>query len=324
MKILYLPIIEPGANHDVAALNKRGLYAALVRAGHWVTQWDYLNTPVSVLGQTFRSLVAEFKPDLLLTQLHGADRLTPDDLKWIHAHNPNIKIINWSGDSWLHSLTSETMVDLLRHVDLQLIAAPDVLPAYEALGIRAGFWQIAYEAPIGELPDMPAYDIVFLGNVINEKRRAMLEMLRTLPFKVGIYGDWEHADGRCTYDFGQGEALYKKARIAIADNVYVDQQNYISNRPIQCMMAGGAMLLHQHVDKMDVLSNGWVTGVHYAEWRDLDDLRTLINFWMHRDYNSQINRIDMLENAKEHCERYHTYDARVTQLFADYWPRLQG
>lgn len=324
MKILYAPILEPGSAHQTAVDNKRGLYNALVKAGHWVTQWDYLDAPISVLSQTFHSLMGEFKPDLLLTQLHGADRLQSDDLRWAREHNSRIKIVNWSGDSWLHSLTAQPMIDLLRHVDLQLIAAPDVLPEYERHGIRAGYWQIAYEAPVGELPDMPVYDVVFLGNVISERRRAMLEMLRTLPYKVGIYGDWEYADGRNTYDFGQGEALYKKARLAIADNTYIDQTNYISNRPIQIMMAGGALCLHQRVEKMEALT-GWRDTVHYYEWHDLEDLQANIHTLLVTHSEEVWQRHQrVIRAAKEHVEHYHTYDARVEQLFREFLPAISG
>lgn len=317
MKILYCPILESGSNHQTAAINKRGLYAALVNAGHWVTQYDYL-AHVPSIEIDMQDLMRLHQPDMVFTQLHGADVIKPAFLEALRGSYPNSIWINWSGDSWLHSLTAAPMIELLRHVDLQLVAAPDVLPEYERLGIRAGFWQIAHEAPVGELPDMPAYDIVFLGNVINEKRRAMLEMLRSLPYKVGIYGDWEHADGRNTYDFGAGEALYKKARIAIADNVYQDQSNYISNRPIQIMMAGGAICLHQHVDKMKELSYGWEAGKHYVEWRDLDDLCQRIDEWL----DPYMDRWTIVHDAKEHVEQHHTYDARVRQLFEDYLPAL--
>src|SRR5512133_1874639 len=110
------------------------------------------------------------------------------------------------------------MLSLCQSFDLQLVAAPDVLPVYARHGINAKFWQIAYEAPVGPLPEVPEYDVVFLGNVISETRRALLEWLRSLDgVKVGIYGDWQYADGNCLYDFAFGEALYKKAKIAIAD-----------------------------------------------------------------------------------------------------------
>lgn len=324
MKILYLPVIEPGANHETALTNKRGLYDALYSAGHTVKQLDYLDVPVRELYSTVRRVIDSISPDLLLTQLHGVDRLCVEDMKKICIAYPSLKIVNWSGDSWSHSLTSPEMLDLCHQFDLQLVAAPDVLPVYTQNGIHAHFWQIGYEAPVGPLPDMPHYDVVFLGNVISDKRRALLEFLRTLEgISVGIYGDWEHADGRNTYDFGAGEALYKNAKIAIADLSYPDQSNYVSNRPIQILMAGGAILLHEHVDKMNELL-GIQHPQHYLEWHNLDELRYQIDKCLDRvgfSFRTHIDRT--IHDGQAFAQQHHTYAARVAQLFDEFLPELE-
>lgn len=322
MRILYLPIIEGGANHDVALLNKRGLHDALVNAGHTVTQYDYLADD----GGAFWAYVGDSEPELLLTQFHGANVITPTDLESFRALLPNCKVVNWSGDSWLHSLTGEPMIELLRHVDLQLVAAPAVLPKYAEMGILARFWQIAYEKPVGELPDVPEYDIVYLANAINDKRRELMTFLKSLPYRVGIYGDWEQADGACTYDFGYGEALYKKAKIAIADMSYPEQQSYISNRPIQVMMARGAILFHEYVEDMELLSNGWKNGIHYVKWSHLEDLKHKIHTFMNA-YDGEygfVNRLqkEMAYDGYRHARKHHTYDVRVKQLFEEYMPLI--
>jgi len=323
VRILYLPIIEPGANHDVALVNKRGLLDALVNAGHMVTQYDYLADD----GRKFFEAAQVCDPELLITQFHGANVVTPDELAQFRVQYPACRVVNWSGDSWLHSLTGEPMVALLRHVDLQLVAAPRVLPVYAELGILARFWQIAYEKPVGELPDVPEYDIVYLANAINDKRRELMKFLKSLPYRVGIYGDWEHADGACTYNFGYGEALYKKAKIAIADMSYVEQKAYISNRPIQIAMAGGAVLLHEYVEDMELLSGGMVAGEHFVEWRDLDELKqkidTFVNPIMHIALAGHKTATQLYTiAAQQHAREHNTYDARVKQLFEEYLPEI--
>jgi hypothetical protein len=321
MKVLYLPIIEPGANHDTAVVNKRGLFDALVAYGCEVYEFDYLAN-VDGLEDKLQAICAGFQPDLLLTQLHGHEPLTVGMMQRLRDAYPVMRVVNWSGDSWRHSLVGEKYLPLVRYFDLQLCAAPDILPEYEALGIPAAFWQIAHERSVGELPTMPRYDVVFLGNIISEPRRRMLEMLRTLDgLSVGIYGDWEHADGRNVYNFGAGEALYKLAKVAIADNVYPDQQNYTSNRPIQILMAGGATLLHQHVPKMDVLL-GIQSGNHYIEWSDLDDLRFKARYWVEQ-YGTKPQR-RMVKDGQEYAQAHHTYTQRVAQLMGEYLPMIEG
>lgn len=320
MRTLYAPIIEPGENHNVALVNKRGYRDALARYGD-VEQIDYLAIPIDKLHKTFMERLSAFKPDLLFTQLHGADRLTPDDFRIFRGEFPKLIFVNWSGDSWNHSLVSPVMLDLCRQFDLQMVAAPDVLPIYAQHGIRAKFQQIAYESPVGLLPDMPAYDVVMLGNVISEKRRKLFEFLRTLKdVKVGIYGDWEHADGRCTYNFGMGEALYKNAKVAIADAAYVDQKNYVSNRPIQVLMAGGAILLHEHVSRMDVLL-GIEDGENYLAWDDFYDLERSIKIVLN-DHDPAYFMPGIVSRGQTFARVYHTYDVRATQLFDEFLPEL--
>lgn len=321
MRILYLPIFEPGQFHDVAVLNKRGLHDALAADGHTVWEVDYLAEGAS-LESRIVGILDVFQPDLMLTQLHGHEPLTVDMMRKFRFLCPAMRVVNWSGDSWRHSLVGEQYLPLVREFDLQLTAAPDILSEYDALGIPARFWQIAYEKPVGPLPIMPEYDVLFMGNVITDQRRRMLEMLRSLPdVRVGIYGDWSQADGHNTYDFGAGEALYKRAKVAIADNVYPDQQNYTSNRPIQILMAGGATLLHQRVPKMDVLL-GIQAGVHYVEWTDFDDLRFKITYWL-RQYETT-PQLRMVGEDAIYASQHHTYAARVRQLMGEYWPLVEG
>lgn len=321
MKVLYLPIFEPGQHHDTATVNKRGLFDALVAYGCEVYEFDYLAQQQG-LEDKLHAILASFQPDLLLTQLHGHDPLTVGMAQRIRENNPALKWVNWSGDSWRHGLVGEKYLPLVREFDLQLCAAPDILPEYAALGIPARFWQIAYERPVGELPDVPAYDVVFLGNVITEARRRMMDMLRSLDgLRVGIFGDWQHADGVNKYDFGTGEALYKRAKVAIADNTYPEQLNYTSDRPIQVLMAGGATLLHQHVPRMDVLL-GIQAGKHFVEWSDLDDLRFKVRYWCEQ-YGTNPQR-RMVREGQEYARAHHTWDCRVKQLFEEYMPEVAG
>jgi hypothetical protein len=321
MKILYLPIFEPGDNHDTAVRNKRGLHDALIAAGHAVYEFDYL-AQTQGLEDHLRTICGQFQPDLLLTQLHGHEPLTVGMMQRLRRDYPTMRVVNWSGDSWLHSLVGEQYLPLVREFDLQLCAAPDILPFYETLGIPAAFWQIAYEFPVGDLPTMPVYDVVFLGNIISEPRLQMLERLRALDgIRVGIYGDWLRANGRNVYNFGAGEALYKLAKVAIADNTYPEARNYTSNRPIQILMAGGATLLHQHVPKMDVLL-GIQAGIHYIEWSDLDDLCFKIGYWIGQYGQAPQQRL--VRDGQAFARARHTYTTRVTQLFDEFLPMIEG
>lgn len=311
MRTLLAQIYEQGQFWNNAITQKRGLFNALSEHGSTM-DFDYLANDKATLFDGFVNRIDYHQPDLVFTQFHSGDPYILDGMRRLRSLYPELTFVNWSGDSWAWSLTSAPILELAHEFDLWLCAAPDVLPVYEANGIRAAFWQIAYEPPVLPLPEMPAYDVVFLGNIISEKRRDLRNFLRSLDgVKVGIYGDGDGVDGHNTYDFAAGEALYRNAKIAIADAAYVDQQNYVSNRPLQIMGAGGAILLHQHVDKMGELVEGIKDGRHYVEWSDFDDLRYWINNVM-RDVDI-VNRA-VVDRAHYFVHKHHTYRNRVDQL----------
>ena len=320
MKTLIAQIYEQGKFHDVAHKQKRGLREAFARRGATM-DWDYLADPAEYRYNILLTRLDDFKPDLVFTQFHAADVITAEQMRMLRYAYPDVTWVNWSGDSWAWSLTAPAMLELARQFDLWLVCAPDTLPVYAEQGINAKFWQIAYEHPLTPLPDMPTYDVVFLGNVISEPRRRLLEWLRDQrDYTVGIYGDWSEADGHNTYAFDEGEALYQAAAIAIADCAYPDQRNYISNRPFHIGGAGGALLLHQHVERMDILS-GMVAGEHYVEWNTLDDLSGTIRGWLQPERAEERTRI--VQAAREFVLRWHTWERRVEQLL-QWVEELQG
>lgn len=317
MKILYLPILEPGAFHARAVANKRGLYTALAKAGHQVTEYDYLDGPRgSELAGRLAMLYKAFSPDLVISQLHGADVVTAEMIDYAKSVH-GVQWINWSGDSHRHSLLGEAMVALMKKVDWMLVPTLDVLPDLEAAGVKAAYWNIAYEPVFKELPPAQDFDVVFQGNVFNDQRRELVKMLRGLPLKVGIFGDWEFANGNTSYDFATQQALYKRALVAVADNYRPDDLNYVSDRPMTIMASNGAVCLHQRVETMQELT-GWRAGSHYVEWSDLEDLQRKIEVWIQPEYRQ--HRKTIAERAMIHALQNHSFTARVKELF-EKWVR---
>lgn len=310
MRTLLAQIYEQGAFWQNAVTQKTGLRRALEAVGP-LHDFDYLANERATLFQGFVNRIETFNPDFILTQFHGPDQLTVQQIAELRERYPGIVWANLTGDSWLHSLTAPPMLELAKQYDLWLICAPDVLPVYSEHGIRAAYWQIGLEIPDPPLPDMPTYDLVFMGNVISPQRRELRTFLRTLPCTVGVYGDGEGTDGHNTYDFAAGEALYRNAKLAVADAAYLEQLNYVSNRPLQIMGAGGAMLLHQYVPKMKELL-GIDNGVHYMMWENFDHLRWLVTRYVRDEYAGL--RQTVAAQAREHVLEHHTYTRRVEQL----------
>lgn len=312
-RILYLPILDP-SHHDRAIANKHGLRSALAARGE-VKEFDYLASP-DTHGELF-DLLIEYRPDVLFTQLQGTDRVTDDDLRTVKELYPTITICNYNGDYWPEHLIAPDMLELLQHVDIQLVTNGSVLDTYAEHGINAAYWPHSFETPVRELPDVPAYDVLYLGNCYDDFRKELGEMLRALPYNVGIYGSgWPVHNGDCTYDFTMGEALYKQAKLTICDNEFTHARGYLSNRPFQAM-AAGCFVLHQRVADLETMT-GYRAGVHYGEFVTLDQIPAAVEFWLAHDTERRL----IAGAGQAFTRREHSFEARVKQLFEQLLPEV--
>lgn len=317
LRILYLPVYEK--QNAVQKANKRGLREALARK-FLVYEIDWVNEKFDLLD-----VIKTFQPDILLTQVHGTSGiLTHQVMARARASRPGMLIINWNGDVHEEALTSLEAYQWLQNVDVQLVVNQNVLQDYQARGIRAAYWQIGFEP--AEIHDdgivglnFPEHDVVFLANCYSEERRALGDMLKALPYKVGLYGlGWKQPDGECVYDFSEGMRLYSSAKIAIGDNQYRGY-GFVSNRVFEALGNGAVFLLHQHVDGLEQLT-GLADGVHYVSWSDLPDLRAKIDYWL--DPAHEDERVKIAQQGHNFVQTFHNFDRRVWELFNEILPRL--
>jgi spore maturation protein CgeB len=311
MRILFLPVYDP-SHHAVSVANKHGLRDALIAAGHVVREIDYCVMPEADFVNYLMDVIIHFNPDMVLTQLQGVNYLNADKMSWLRSRTPGASFLNFNQDYWPEHHTTPDMLALLRHVDLQLVSNGSVLPDYAANGVNAAYWPFGYETPVRPLPDVPAHDVVFLGNAYSEHRRALGKLLKSLPYNVGLYGTgWENGDGDCNYDFTYGEALYKKAKIAISDNEFTDAVGYLSNRPFQILAAGGAILLQQEVVKLEEMT-GLQSLKHMDTFENLDEIEGAVAKWLRLEHL----RGEIVEIGQQFVQECHSYDVRVRELFA--------
>lgn len=316
LRILYLPIYE--RFNAVQKANKRGLREALGKVGA-VWEVDYCNVAFDLTA-----IMQQWKPHLILTQLHSADIITPARLARARAVCPESLFLNWNGDVHLDGLTSEPIMNLLRHIDLQLVVNAHALPTYAQAGIRAAYWQIGYESPLGELPEVDSTDVIFLGNCNSPFRqdleRVLLSEASGGDYKLGLYGkNWTAADGECLYDFGRGEALYQHSRIAIGDQFYENTEAFVSNRMIQALGAG-VFFLQQRSRNLEHFT-GLHDGTHYVSWKDLSDLRGKLRYWLNERQDAERQRIALA--GQQFVLEHYTFEAQVRRLFDQLLPKLK-
>ena len=331
LRILYLPIFEAGC--DVQYAQKRGLRDALARVG-WVWEFDYCNQPEGKLRENFLQIIREFQPDILFTQLHGANLISESMLREARSICPTMLFLNWNGDTHRTNLVSPVMLTLLQQIDMQLVVNNSVMDTYRDYNIASAYWQIAFE-PVDErsLPDVSKYDVIMQGSAYNDNRKRIGSLLRQrYGDKLGLYGDYWNdpldpngvrirgdenfipagTQGRSLYDFALGRALYKNSKISVASNEFPNDYGFFSNRVFECLAAGGAILLQQRVPGLTELT-GLTDGIHLIEWSDFDDLLDKISWWLDKKRDSA--RRKMAKIAREFVFECHSFDTRVKELF---------
>lgn len=319
LRVLYLPIYEPGSHYAVQKAQKRGLRDAFARRG-LVWEIDYIaehqRGTLDLVGA-----VDAWKPDVLFLQLHSTDEIQANVLAEARKRCPNMLVIQWVGDVYSRHLLAPGMVDLLRHVDLHLCVNASVFPNYDALGITADYWQCGWEdVDEWQLPEASSHDVVFTGNCYSDLRREFGQFLYSLDnVDVGIYGaGWARANGQSTYNFALSRAIYKNAKIILGDNQWPDDTGFVSNRVFDTLVAGGGILLHQRIPGVEGYT-GITPGVHYIEWETLDDLREKIAYWLDPKHDKQRRKI--VNTAREFMLKKHSFDARLDELFDVLLPR---
>ena len=325
LRVLYLPIYEPGSHYAIQRAQKRGLREAFGRVG-LVWEIDFCNQPFDLV-----ETVKLWQPDLLFLQLHSAEQINAGMIAAARAVKPDMVICSWNGDVYERHLLADGVIDALRNCDVQLTVNARTLPRYAELGIRAAYWQCSPE-PVDEdrlptaLPTgqpIRAHDVLILANAYSPQRKkwgeAVVRELRDLD--IGIYGSgWGGKErGQTTYNFAASFALTKLARITIGDNQWPDDYGFVSNRLFEALGVGGALLLHQHVPGLQELT-GITAGAHYVEWSDTADMVEKTRYYQAHPDEAQA----IAKAGRDYVREYHSFDARVDELLNDILPEVLG
>ena len=308
MRIIHMPVYEP--QHPAENNPEAGLTEAFGEYGHCL-EVDYLNTKFDVV-----EIVRMWQPDLILLQAQGwGEKMTPDMISRMRLAAPNVVIVNWNGDAHEEGLVGSAVVDLLLHVDLQTTVNAAVLPRYRELGIPAAYWQIGFKKAVRTVTSA-AHDVVCQMNCYNERRSILAAALKRLPHDVGIYGNCGNVqpdgsriaiNGNTHYDFALQEALNRAAKIVVGDT-YPRTLAFVSNRFVQVLSVGG-FLLQEYSPELEA-HTGFIDGIHYVSWIDIDDLLLQIEYYL----NAPKERARIADAGQRYCIEHFSFPAQVRKL----------
>lgn len=316
MRILYLNQFTP--KDAIQRKNKRGLKEALQRVGHtWEVDYVAFGKQAPEL---LCAITRAWQPHLILMQVHRTDIINGAVIRAMRNEAPHTVIVNRIGDVYADLHMQDKQLQAWQQCDGLLVCNAKVIEPLQALGVPAFYWAHSFESVDDPLPDMPAHDVVFLGNGYDEFRKHLGLELKSLQCDVGLYGKGHIVDtnGKTHYDFSAGRSLYKNAKIAISDQ-HFQAYAYTSNRFWEILGAGGALILHQKTDSGIDEMTGLKEDTHFVTWTDIDDLKRKIHYWL-QDSNQE-RRCEIVRNAHRQAQN-HSFDARVKQLLLEIIPQL--
>jgi len=297
---------------------KRALVSAWEKVAT-VWEFDYYNEKKP--GEYIQNAMHVFKPHLVFSQIHNQAIVTPGMVNKARICSPETVWINWVGDYWPDKVYRKN-IELWKQFDALLPVNMDMLKEMRQYAATYPYLNTYEEPPASALPQVDEYDVVFLGNAYSEPRRDLWRLLDRLrpKYKVGLFGNCASvkSDGANHYNYAEGRAVYKKAKLAINTNEF-DATGYTSNRYFEIIASGGAMILHQRTPKFGYYTKS-KEGTHYVQWNDLAHLEALIAHWLKPEQEKRRARI--VELAQAHAVKHHSADARIEYVLTDIVPRL--
>lgn len=306
LRVLYLDGFNPNVpNH---AKYKKAFLGGLQDAG-LVYFYDYKRDEFSAPAHIAR-IADAWQPHLIFSNIHGG--FSAEQITRIRQHTPNAVWCNWIGDVW--DTIHFDQLPLWRSMDILFTCNADYIDRLRSEGINAHHLLGGYEAVnMDALPDMPAHDVLWQANQRNGQRTQMIDVLQSAKrdgHDVGVYafdGYDTLRTGDTWYNWNEIRALNANATLAISDNEF-NASGYTSNRIWEILIAGGALCLHQETPDFKHYT-GLKDGVHYVAWRDLDDLREKIIYWLAPE--NQKRRRQIVRNAQRQAEKHHSFAHRV-------------
>jgi len=299
------------------AITPAKIMGALMRRLPIKANPDYRGRNANLLNK-----VREFKPDILW--LSGGNRIIyPETLAQIR-NQYNCKILYVNGVSpivFSHAIERESarlydwvlVNDYYHGIQWQELGAPNMacLP-YVAIDPDEHYPYLQQ----GDLSDAQikkyTSDVAFVGTLtphhLYSERRGALEAIA--DFSPSIWS--VHDVPQSLKPFMRGSALGKEmmhvlscAKISL--NIHGDFMRYGGNMRLFESAAVGAF---QIVDDRPGISEWFTIGEHLVTFKDHDDLRDKITYYLTHDDERQ----RIAQNAIEHVRQHHTYQHRVSQV----------
>lgn len=244
---------------------------------------EYRELPITLdLNKKIVDLTKDFKPDIVFMQIQEAGRIHTNTVK--HLIDIGAKIYNWNGD--VRDTCPGWMLQLGPYVHSLFTNMRDV-KTMQSLGFKADWLEIGYDpeiyTPHGSVNNS-VRPIVYFGNnthafPMSKFRRDMCETLhREFGDQFGQYGANPGANGNFNASQWDEAAAYRNAKIAINVSHY-EIPKYTSDRMYRILGSGVMCLAKSYPG----INEQFINGTHMQIWDNMEELITLIRFYLERN-----------------------------------------
>lgn len=282
-----------------------GVMPAITRELQKLGPYRFLDwTRYMEIGQGYKELLKKdifnhldvFDPDLTFIHVQRDGVITPEIVQRIKGFSINytydvaLPIPNWYNQ-------------IGEHVDSTIFCDENGVWDFKSKGFKSEFSHVGYDetvfSPIGSTGDDYS-EIVFLGNHYHKEQNfelteMRLNMVNFLKFTYGdkfkVFGNgWPYNDGNLMFRESTEAECYRSCKIAINIS-HFDLERYTSDRMFRLMGSGAFCLTKWYPG----IEKDFKDGEHLRVWKDLNELQTLINYYLeHEDERKLI--------AKQGCE----------------------
>lgn len=266
-------------------LSKLGPYRFL----DWTQYMELGKGAQAILKRDIIKITNEIEPDFTFLHIQRPGVIDEETVQLLKG-----VIFNYTYDVAVP--TPEWFYEIGKHIDTTIFSDESGIWDLRSKDISADFLHVGYDNMIfrSEGTRGEYGDIVFLGNNystdqnfhLTKKRIDMIDCLKDEygdSFKV--YGNgWKYNDGNLMYREYKEAECYRSCKIAINIS-HFDIERYTSDRIFRIMGCGAFCLSKWYPG----IEKDFVDGKHLRVWKDFDELKTLINYYLeHEDERNSI------------------------------------
>lgn len=266
------------------------------------SEYREVNCGDIALNRIVVDMTKDFRPDIVFMQIQEAGKIHENTIK--HLTDLGAFVINWNGD--VRDVTPPWMLALAPLVSSTMFTNMRDVRTVRQYGHKSDWLEIWVDTAIftndGQKSDN-IKPVVYFGNnthsfPLSALRNTMCAVLKARqPELFGSYGSHPGSDGNFNHSQKEEAKAYRGTKIAINVSHY-EIERYSSDRLLRILACGTPICLAKRYPKIEDI---FVDGIHLKMWDTLEELQTLIDYYMNP--SNEEERWYIANNGMEYAKK---------------------